>query len=423
MKYSVQGTQFSDDTEELIKKSLKELMAKDDFKDTESYLLFYYWYINPMYSRETDPLVNSDVEEGKAKIEPKYKDALSILNIKASSENLYCFKFQVVPRADYYYYQLNSKNTGKYYFFYDERYDVAKQFTGDAMETCMKENNGKRKDKLDNAESCQVVRDENGNVEQEVLGSTTIRKYCDCQRKSNPALFNDTYSGDSLKECTKYMTSRNVSVNTSNQNIANQGFDQIGKNKDKIDEDGVRLSDADATAYCQNLLRSHNQAYKIYTLNYTSDSSSLNNCKHYFGSYNSITVQPTSGGKKGNFVTLDFKSNPNKINELCENNFQHYYLGTIWDDFSDARIGIPSYDYGEAELAIIDYDENCSKDVVIPDTAYNNWKITVIGAHAFEKKGIRTVKFNNTIKLIDKNAFAGNVYTLQPPSGALVVKN
>ena len=47
----------------------------------------------------------------------------------------------------------------------------------------------------------------------------------------------------------------------------------------------------------------------------------------------------------------------------------------------------------------------------------------MIGSHAFERKGIRTVKFNGKIKIIDKDAFLGNVYTLNPPSGALVVKN
>lgn len=411
------GTNFGKDTLKLLKDTVRDFKAGKTqngvtFKETDSYLILYYWYLNPMYEEATD-MMNPNATAENKKIEPKYKDAISILTIKSNSENLYCFKFQVVPDASKYFYE-NTGNQSKYYYFYDEKYTLAKSFNGDALDKCMRDMNGKKVDKLN--EDCTTVMD-GDNVVKEILGSTTVNKYCTCTRDANPTEFYKKYTGDSLTECTNYMKGREVSVNATNYNIDNQGFNNLGGSSYNVGN--VALSEAEAKAYCQDLLRNHNQAYKIYTMN----SDTRDNCKHYFRSYDTIKVRPTNNGRKGDYQTLTFGTNTTAINDFCNKTFNHYYLGTIWDDFTDARIGIPQYDFGEAELAIVDYDINCSKDVVIPKTAYNDLKVTVIGSHAFDNKKIRTVKFDGPIKVIDKDAFANNVYTLQPPQGALVVKN
>ena len=56
-------------------------------------------------------------------------------------------------------------------------------------------------------------------------------------------------------------------------------------------------------------------------------------------------------------------------------------------------------------------------------------KVTVIGAHAFDNKGIRTVKYTNNIQVIDVGAFDNNYYKFNYnsypsdlPSGVTVVK-
>ena len=411
------GTNYGKDTLKLLKNTIRDFKNGKSqngvtFKETDSYLIFYYWYKNPMYEEATD-MMNPDATAENKKIEPKYKDAISILTIKSNSENLYCFKFQVIPNANKYFYE-KTGNKSKYYFYYDEKYTTTKLFTGDALDKCMSDMNGKTVNKLN--DDCSVATEDGAPVK-EVLGSTTVNKYCTCTRDANPTSFYNTYSGDSLSECTKYMKGRQVSVNATNYNIENQGFNNLGGSNYNVGN--VTLSESEAKAYCQDLLRNHNQAYKIYTMN----DETRNNCKHYFRSYDTIKVRPTNNGKKGDYQTLTFGTNTTAINDFCDNTFNHYYLDTIWDDFTDARIGIPKYDFGEAELAIIDYDINCSKDVVIPTSAYNDLNVTVIGAHAFENKKIRTVKFNGLIKVIDKDAFANNVYTLVKPDGALVVQN
>jgi hypothetical protein len=137
-KETVQGVEFSQDTMDLLSKTLKEYRGSKEFKEHDSYLVLYYWYINPMYSEVT--AYSNDNKEGE--IIPKYKDAVSILTVKDDSENLYCFKFQVITKAEKYYYA-NSSSSNKYYFFYDEKYTTTKMFTGDAIDKCEKAMNGK----------------------------------------------------------------------------------------------------------------------------------------------------------------------------------------------------------------------------------------------------------------------------------------
>ena len=401
-KYSAYGTQYSEETTKLIKDTIRDFKAgktqtNTEFSEHDSYLILYYWYINPMY-----------LDNGDTSI-PKYKDAIDILTIKNSSENLYCFKFQVIPSNNNFYRKVDRNS--KYYFFYDTNYDMAKEFIGDPMEKCMKEYNGKRVSY-------------NGTTM--VLGSTTVREYCEYLRTTNYSSFNKDFSKDSQKECEEKMVDKGVSVNviTSSYNASNPQSDSI--TQVVLKKNPTNDNEISVTTYCDNLLRYHNQAYTVYRFT----DSTIANCKHYFGSYYSISVRNgNSGANEGKVTTLKFVNNPSVLNNFCTNHFEHYNLGNLWNDFNSARIGERGFVYPNsevtAELAIVDYDENCSKDVVIPESAYNNLKITVIGTHAFKDKRIRTVKFNNNIKIIDKDAFSGNNYyklDKSKLSGVLVVE-
>jgi len=401
-KYSGYGSQYSDETTKLLKDTIRDFkdgktQSHTEFSEHDSYLILYYWYLNPMYS-ETNSL------------EPKYKDAIDILTIKNSSENLYCFKFQVIPSNSNFYRKVD-KNS-KYYFFYDQDYSVAKEFIGDPMEKCMKDYNGKRV---------------TYNGVTEVLGSTTVRDYCEYLRSTNYNSFNSKFAKDSQKECEDALDGRSASVNviSSRYNSEQPEVEPITEVILKKNPNPNNDKELSVTTYCDNLLRYHNQAYTIYRFT----DNSINNCKHYFGSYDSINVQNgNSGPNEGKVVTLKFLNNPTTLNNFCTNHFEHYNLGNLWKDFNSARIGERGFVYPNnevtAELAIIDYDENCSKDVVIPESAYNNMKVTVIGSNAFRSKKIRTVKFSNNIKIIDKDAFYDNYYKLDKSklSGVLVVE-
>ena len=396
--YSVYGSQFSKETLKLIKDTVLDFQdgktGGTAFNENDNYLIFYYWYINPMYSVGTDINNNSSNTSSNKSIEPKYKDAINILTIKSSSENLYCFKFQVIPSSDNFYRKTN--NSSGYYFYYDEKYTDTKKYLGDSMEKCMNEYNGKR-------ETFRGV--------ETVLGSTNVREYCEELRSNNSTSFYNKFSRDSQIECEEDMKTKPVSLNI-------VGGD--GGRQDKL------LNASERKAYCENLLKYHNQAYAIYQITNTFQS----NCVHYFSSYDTIKVRSGNASDEGavkclNFTNVD-KTDCIKITpqEFCSNRFNHYNLGTIWDDFVNARIGVRGFNItNNSELAIVDYDSNCSKDVVIPESAYNDMKITVIGSQAFKDKGIRSVKFNSSIKVIDKDAFAGNNFlNLKTPNGVLVVK-
>ena len=410
--YIVQGIQFSKETYKLFRDAIKDLKStktsdgNPKYKKSDSYLIFYYWYKNPAYTHENNiDNIKENEEDNKTEkrsVEPKYKDAISIVSIKSSSENLYCFKLQVVPSSNYYY--RNTNKNSKTYFYFDEKFLDAKKYIGDAMEKCMYHFNGKR-------------RTLNGKVE--VLGSTNVEDYCKQFRNGTPAVdqetgqsFSTMFLNDSQKDCERDMKDKSITVN-----VVSSDSSVSGNSEEKI------LSESEAKAYCVNLLKYHNQAYSIYQ--FPSETSFNTNCVHYFNSYDTIQVRGTEGSDEGKRITIAFNgcsSNPDpndakcvhySVEEFCSNKFYHYNLGTIWDDFINARIGIRGFQYvgmNNAELAIVDYDSECSKDVVIPDVAYNNMPITVIGQYAFKDKGIRSVKMGNNVKVIDKGAFDGNYY-------------
>ncbi len=409
--YSGYGTQFGEETTKLFKDTVRDLKAKNGFQESDSYLIFYYWYINPAYSETLDATLDTNANRTEQKqIIPKYKDAISIVTIKSASENLYCYKFQVIPGTQYFYRNVSSyddNSSNNYYFFYDDKYSDTKKYIGDSMEKCMNDYNGK------------LVHDYLGN-QTEVLGSTTVRKYCEDLRDKNKVSFYNSFSRDSQAECEKDMNGKSVFVNKTSSNTVNEGYSQA-----------VTLTGSLVKTYCENLLRNHNQPYAIYRFG----DSYKTNCVHYFSSYDSIKGRSGASGKEGVMTLIAFSGNcksgqsciKTTPTDFCNNGFSGYNLGTIWDDFVNARMGTRGFDYVNSsltpELAIVDYDSNCSKDVVIPEKAYNNMKITMIGAQAFKDKGIRSVKFNSdNIKIIDKEAFAGKNYVnLQIPSGVMVV--
>ncbi len=410
--YIVQGTQFGEETYKLFRDAIKDLKSTKNsdgnpkFKESDSYLIFYYWYKNPVYTHENNvdnvKTNEEDNKKEKRSVEPKYKDAISIVNIKSSSENLYCFKLQVVPSSTYFYRNTNSGS--KTYFYFDEKYLDTKKYIGDAMEKCMYHFNGKRR----------VIKGQ-----EEVLGSTNVEDYCKQFRNGTPAVDQDTHQSfstmflnDSQKDCERDMENKSITVN-----VVSSDSSTTGNTQEKV------LTKEEATAYCVNLLKYHNQAYSIYQ--FINDSTFNSNCVHYFSSYDSIQVRGTEGTDEGKPITIAFNECPTdaqagdpkcvhySVENFCSNRFYHYNLGTIWDDFINARIGMRGFQYvgmNNAELAIVDYDSNCSKDVVIPDVAYNDMKITVIGQYAFKDKGIRTVKMGGNVKVIDKGAFDGNYY-------------
>ena len=411
-KYSVQGSQFGEETTKLFKDTIRDFKAGKTqngtpFNENDSYLIFYYWYINPMYSEQTN---NSDERKS---LEPKYKDAIDILTIKNSSDNLYCFKFQVIPESKTSFYR-NTNASSKSYFFYDNKYTTTKKYLGDSMEKCMNYYNGKRVTYTGATRTFGTTTVKNG--EQIVLGSTTVRDYCTYLREKNRTSFYNTFKNDSQVECENDMKDRSVYINVASTDSSTNGNSQ-----------SLLLKDGLEKTYCSDLLKFHSQAYTIYQF----ENTFLDNCKHYFKSYDSIKVASGEKSKEGVLETIKFTSDA-VIEDFCKNRFKHYNLGTIWDDFVNARIGsrgFPNANISKAELAIIDYDSNCSKDVVIPETAYNNMKVTVIGAHAFDNKGIRTVKFTNNIQVIDVGAFDNNYYKFNYnsypsdlPSGVTVVK-
>lgn len=394
--YSVQGSQFGEETTKLIKDTVRDFREGKtqngtSFNEHDSYLIFYYWYINPMYSSEQS-----------SSLVPKYKDAIDILTIKSSNDNLYCFKFQVVPEAKTSFYR-NASSSSKAYFYYDDKYSNTKKYLGDAIEKCMNEYNGKRV-------TYQGV--------ETVLGSTTLRGYCEELRSKNRTSFYNQFSRDSQAECEKDMKDRSISINVASTDSGTNGSSQSLVLKDGLEK-----------IYCSDLLKYHNQAYAIYQ--FTNENTFMENCKHYFKSYDSIKVASGEKNKEGVLETIKFTSD-SVIENFCKNRFNHYNLGTIWDDFINARIGSRGFQYtnlSKTELAIVDYDSNCSKDVIIPESAYNGMKVTVIGAHAFDNKGIRSVKFTNNIQVIDVGAFDNNYYKFNYnsypsdlPSGVTVVK-
>ena len=416
--YSVQGAQFGEETTKLIKDTVRDFKAGKtqngtQFNEHDSYLIFYYWYINPMYSTEQDASLHPDNEN--ATLIPKYKDAIDILTIKSSNDNLYCFKFQVIPEAKTNFYRNTTENS-KAYFFYDDKYTKTKKYLGDSMERCMNEYNGARVTYTGETRTFGTTTVRDG--EDIVLGSTTLRDYCTYLREKNRTSFYNQFSRDSQLECEKDMQGRSVYINVASTDSGTNGSTQALQLKDGLEK-----------IYCSDLLKYHNQAYAIYQ--FPNESTFMDNCKHYFKSYDSIKVASGEKSREGVLDTIKFTSDA-VIENFCKNRFNHYNLGTIWDDFINARIGSRGFQYtnlDKTELAIVDYDSNCSKDVIIPESAYNNMKITVIGAHAFDNKGIRSVKYSNNIQVIDAGAFDNNYYKFDYdhypsdlPSGVTVVK-
>ena len=77
------------------------------------------------------------------------------------------------------------------------------------------------------------------------------------------------------------------------------------------------------------------------------------------------------------------------------------------------EIGFPGYEelcFTASEGIITDYNDNCSKNVVVPSTI-NNETITSIAASAFASKGLTSVVISNTITTIGDGAFNDNQLT------------
>ena len=105
-------------------------------------------------------------------------------------------------------------------------------------------------------------------------------------------------------------------------------------------------------------------------------------------------------------------SNSELWNFCYSNKFRNLDLQSDWANFEHARFAEKAFKFNydgsdttlpTPEVAIIGYDSSCSKDVIIPTTIYG-YKVTVIGYEAFKNTGIRTIKLNNNVKVIDKNA-------------------
>ena len=176
-----------------------------------------------------------------------------------------------------------------------------------------------------------------------------------------------------------YKSNDNNKINDDIENCVNglkNRFDKMNNPFDKEEE---------ARAYCRKVLTTNNQFYTIYKLTDT------NKCMHYFKD-RTINNKKLTASELETFCTSD------KFNNLD--------LPNDWDNFIDARFATRVFDLSDSnpEIAIVGYDKTCAKDVIVPETAYG-FRVSVIGYEAFKDSGIRSIKLNSNIKIIDKNAF------------------
>jgi len=102
------------ETVELFKSAIKEVKEPEGTTpdSTKGFLVFYYLYPNPMYNGTAD--------------EPAYKESISVLPMKPSSNNINCFKTQIIPGYKYFYkypkdYTTNEQSSNKLYYYFHDR--------------------------------------------------------------------------------------------------------------------------------------------------------------------------------------------------------------------------------------------------------------------------------------------------------------
>jgi len=72
----------------------------------------------------------------------------------------------------------------------------------------------------------------------------------------------------------------------------------------------------------------------------------------------------------------------------------------------------------EEGLSVIEYDNTCSDEVIIPNTI-DGMNVIKIGAGAFFNSNIKNIKFNSNVKYIDRNAFGTIPTTVILPSSVV----
>ncbi len=109
------------------------------------------------------------------------------------------------------------------------------------------------------------------------------------------------------------------------------------------------------------------------------------------------------------YFTNKGNSNPS---QYCRNRFGNEYKdANEMRNFVTARFASranPLYD--SSDIAIVGYDNSCTKDVVIPDMAFGK-NVTVIGYEAFKGAGLNSFTLGANVKIIDTGALEGNSLT------------